>query len=86
MIRVIVAVFDRAAETFGTPFDVPHTNVAIRHFTDEANNKDSEIHQHADDYDLYHVGSFDNNNGAIYAPEGAPVRLARAKDLVRKQE
>lgn len=63
MKQVIVAVKDRAAETFGRPMFVPAIGVALRSFSDEINRNDpnNQLYNHPDDFDLYELGSFDDS-------------------------
>jgi hypothetical protein len=63
MKQVIVAVKDRAAETFGRPMFVPAIGVALRSFSDEINRNDSnnQLYNHPDDFDLYELGTFDDS-------------------------
>lgn len=77
-VHILVAVRDLATETFARPFCVSHARQAVRSFGDECNNPDSEISKHADDYELWTVGYFDDANGSISADL---QRIARASDL-----
>ena len=63
MKQVIVAVKDRAAETFGRPMFVPAIGVALRSFSDEINRNDpnNQLYNHPDDFDIYELGSFDDS-------------------------
>lgn len=67
MIQIICAVKDRAADAFGRPLFVPSVGIAIRSFSDEVNRSDSEnqMFNHSDDFDLYEIGTFDDNTGII---------------------
>lgn len=83
MKQFVVSVKDRAAEIFNRPFFVPHRNVAVRDFTDEVNRSapDNQLNKHPDDFDLYLLGSFDDNTG-MFEMEPAPVVIVRAKDVL----
>lgn len=61
----IVAVRDRGVDAFGVPFFVRHKNEAVRSFKDEVNRNGSIFNNHPDDYDLYLLGSFDDNGGKL---------------------
>lgn len=76
----IVAVRDLATETFGRPFSVHHPRQAIRSFTDEVNNPESEVGRHAEDYELFQLGTFDDATGELTSDI---TRLVRATDLKR---
>lgn len=78
---VVCAVKDRAVNAYNRPIFVPTVGVAIRSFNDEANRKDSEMNNHPEDYDLYELGSWDDETG-IYEPVDVPRVVARAQDSV----
>jgi hypothetical protein len=67
MKHIICTVYDRAAETYARPMFVPSIGVAIRSFTDEVNRNDSnnQLFNHADDFDLYELGEFDDQTSRI---------------------
>lgn len=80
----VCAVKDRAVDAFNRPLFVPTIGVAIRSFQDEFNRKDSELAAHPEDYDLYHLGEWDDQT-AIYTALEAPRVITRAQDLVIKE-
>jgi hypothetical protein len=84
MLQFVVSVKDRAADVFNRPFFVPHRNVAVRDFTDEVNRNasDNQLNKHPDDFDLYLLGTFDDNAGT-FDMEEQPVVLVRAKDVIQ---
>ena len=67
----VCAVKDRAVDAFNRPIYVPTIGVAIRSFTDEVNRKDSELANHPEDYDLYELGTWDDQT-AVYTPLEVP--------------
>lgn len=64
---IIVSVYDRAAGVFSRPFISPSAGMAIRSFSDEVNRVgvDSVMNAHADDYDLFLIGYFEDVTGLI---------------------
>lgn len=82
MINVICSVKDRAADAYGRPLFVPSVGLAIRSFTDEVNRDapDNQMFHHSDDFDLFELGTFDDNTGIIecYA---VPKQLALGKQV-----
>ena len=76
----IVAIRDRAVDSFGNPVAVVAIGQATRSFGDEIRNPESNMHRHPDDYDLYHIGSFDTSTGAIVSRE-TPEMIAIGKSL-----
>ena len=81
MKRIVVAVRDRAADTFGSPFYVVAIGQAIRSFSDEVNRRadDNQLFQHPEDFDLYELGVFDDSTGLFET--GVPRQAAVGKDL-----
>lgn len=83
MTMMVFAVRDSAVDAFMNPFVAPAAGAAIRSFTDEVNrpSADNAVNKHADDYDLYHIGSYIPGTGAL---EACPPRLLiRGKDALR---
>jgi len=82
MISVIVSVRDTAAEAFGRPMYLQSLGVAIRSFTDEVNreDKDNQLFNHPDDFDLYELGLFDDSIGK-YEIRDNPSVIVRGKDV-----
>lgn len=81
---VAVAVKDLAVGAFMRPFFVQSRGVANRSFADEVNNAESPMNKHPEDYELYELGSFDEESGRLAEHEdGAPVLLSRGKDVHR---
>lgn len=76
----VCAVRDRAVDAFGQPFFVRHKNEAIRSFKEEINRDGSVFKNHPDDYDLYHLGAFDDGSGRLDPAE--PELIAIGKSLV----
>lgn len=85
MILKIMAVRDRAVDAFGQPFFVTAIGQAVRSFKDEVNNAGSSIGNHPDDYDLYHIGDYDDSVGAVSAIL-PPAMVAVGKSLVNTKE
>lgn len=81
MLLQIVTIYDRATEAYGRPVFVNHTGEALRSFMDEANNPQSEIGKHPNDYELFAVGVYDTDTAAF--TQNTSERLARASDMVK---
>lgn len=77
----VVSIYDRALDAFSRPVFVNSVGQAIRSFGDEVNNVQSEMSKHPDDYDLYHLGSFDDSSGKFVCLD-EPKQLALGKQLV----
>lgn len=75
----ILAVRDRAINAFGTPIFTRTVSAGIRAFAEEAQRKESEICKHPEDYDLYELGEYNDDTGAI--TPCAPRMVAIGKDV-----
>lgn len=82
MIQIIVSVFDRASNAFGRPIFVPAIGAAIRSFQDEINREaqDNTMYHHPDDYDLFELGTYNDEDGSIEALD-RPKQIAIGKQL-----
>lgn len=63
----VMAVRDCKMEAYNAPFTVATVGAAIRSFTDAVNDKDNkgDIAKHAKDFDLFHLGTYDDETGKI---------------------
>lgn len=88
MKHVVVSVRDRAADTFGRPFFVAALGAAIRAFSDEVNREsaDNAIFHHPEDFDLYEVGSFDDDTGDLVAVQPRMVAVGKDIRMSKKKE
>jgi len=76
----VYAVRDLKAASFIFPhFDITHGQ-AIRGFGDSVRNPKSPFGLHPEDYSLYHIGEFDEEQG-ILIPIKVPVLLSSATDF-----
>lgn len=85
----IFSVFDLKSGLYGRPFVAAATGVAIRQFTDEVNRSEAEnlLYHHPADFDLYHVGNFDETTGLVNpvsaTDDAKPICILRAIDVKR---
>lgn len=87
---VVIAVKDRAADVFGMPNYHHSIGTAIRAFGDEINRKaeNNMFNAHPEDFDLFQMGTYDDNTGEFEKPEhlgGRPRQIAVGKDLHNKE-
>lgn len=77
----VVGVFDSAVQAFGRPIFCPAIGAAVRSFTDEVNRAapDNQMHQHPDDFVLWELAQFDEENGVFLQLDKRI--LARGKDV-----
>jgi hypothetical protein len=83
MLMTVVSILDTAAGAYGRPAFVASQGVAVRQFQDEVNRADeqNQLYKHFDDFQLYELGSFDDNTGTFSLHE-SPKLICRAKDVV----
>jgi len=77
--HTVCAVWDNAAQAFAAPFTVPSSNVAVRSFAREVNREadTNNIYHHAADYELWMLGTYNDEEGAF---TNHKERLCRAID------
>lgn len=73
MIIRVFAVYDSKTVAFMQPFFSQSSGSAMRAFGDAANDKQSGLYKHPGDYQLYEIGTFDDNEGFLKAC--VPVKL-----------
>lgn len=79
---IIITVKDNAVEAFQPVSNVRAKGEAIRSFIDAINNpQNKQLHDHPEDFDLYTVGTYDDQTGNI-TPH-TPERLMRGTDAKR---
>lgn len=76
----VMAVRDRAIDTFGQPFCAAAKGAAIRSFGDEVKRVDAsnQLNKHPEDFDLYFLCEYDDQTGKF--SEGSPEQIAVGKD------
>lgn len=67
MIHSVFSVFDAKAEAFLPPFVLPKTEMAQRVFSDCVNSNDHQFSKHPDDYTLFHLGTWSDEDG-LFTP------------------
>lgn len=61
----IFSIFDSKLDAFAPPFFMSTLGQATRAFTDEAFNPQSLLSKHPEDYTLFELGEFDDQNAAF---------------------
>lgn len=80
----VLACFDSKAGVFSVPFFLTTVSLGLRAFSDAANIPDHAINKHPEDYSLFLLGEWNDENGAFIAlPE--PKSLGNALNF-KKQE
>lgn len=79
------AVYDRAAEAFHPPYFSPAIGLAVRSFQDACTDAQSAIAKHAEDYELFEVGVFDDELG-VFEPLARPTRISTGREILSLRE
>jgi len=80
----VLAIRDRAIDSYGQPFFSASVGGAVRSFSDEVNRpgENNQLHKHPEDFDLFLLGEFDDQTGEFDTTR--PAQVAVGKDLVIK--
>lgn len=75
------SVYDGKAQAFAAPFFMPAVGVAIRAFTDLANDKNTSVAKHPTDYSLFEIGEFDDGDASVVR-RTPPLNLGLASSFI----
>lgn len=81
MIHQVIAVKDVKAGHYAKPVAVPTDAVGVRAFADAVNDSSSEYFKHPEDYEIWNIGTYDDNTGELVASQ--PRQLANAIALLK---
>lgn len=80
--KKICAVRDRAIDAFGQPIFCHTVSEAIRAFADQVNNRQSPMNSHPEDYDLYLIGTYADEDGSLVGEK--PQMIAAGKEVFKE--
>lgn len=83
MIHIICSVLDAKAQYYARPFTARTDGEAIRIFSDAVNDNQTAFFHHPEDYQLYRVGTFDDDTGIVV---GLPPHLLIAGHAVERKD
>lgn len=75
------AIYDAKAAAYMQPFTSTNHATAIRMWEAAVKQEGSQFNQHAEDFSMWHIGSFNEDDGTIEPV--IPVSIARALDFVQ---
>lgn len=78
----IFTVLDMCVGRYLEPFFQTNSNEALRSFGAICAKEGHQFNMHAEDYALYHIGTYDPESGMILPLE--PRKLANASDFIAK--
>lgn len=76
----IYNVYDAKAECYLTPIFFKTHALAIRAFENAINTPEHDFNRYSEDYTLFHIGDYDEDNGTI-TPVLTLVPLSKANEL-----
>lgn len=80
----IFAIRDRQLNAYMQPFFAPTPGAASRSFRDLVNEKGHELNKHPEDYELWHLGAFNDQDASFKNGEGFPRQIALAINLIEQ--
>ncbi len=84
MLHQIFTVFDSKTAAYLPPMYMQTKPAMIRALTDTVNDPSHQFHLHPEDYTLFYLGSFNDEN-AVFDLEKSPVALATCLELMAQQ-
>lgn len=85
MIQNVYTIKDAKSNTFANPFYSINHNTAIRSFNQAANDPQTTIHQYPEDFSLYYLGTFNDEN-ADFKAEQTPQFVANPTTVKKVEE
>lgn len=82
MLHQIFTVYDSKAQAYLQPFYAPTKGAAIRVFSDICNDGTHPFNRHPEDYTLFALGEFDDNNGKLLSLT-TPAPIGKAIEFVQ---
>lgn len=83
--KKVYTVYDSKAEMYHPPFYQLTRGLAIRAFTDLANDPSTDVGRHPEDYYLYEIGEYDEST-AFFTQDNPPVSLGCAIEFVQPKD
>lgn len=80
----IYSIRDSKGEIYNPPFFNKTHGEAERNFRDLANDKQTTVGRHPEDYDLYYIGEYDDQTGKVQAND-TPHHIVKAVNLVKPE-
>lgn len=81
---MVFSIFDSKAKAYNTPFFMPQRGQAMRSFGDLVCDEKSAISVHPEDYSLFQVGLYDDENGMFDKDFSVPEYLCKGVDFIKK--
>jgi len=85
MITQIFSVYDSKTKAYFPPMYFPTIGAAIRTMEDTLLDQDNQITRHPEDYTLFHIGEWNDENATITMLKTA-VKIGIAHEFIRQHE
>ncbi len=82
MKQLAFSVYDEKAECFAHPFFTSTVGIAARMMAEWANNENSMVAKHPEDFTLYHVGFWTDNDAKLHQLD-TPKFIAKATEYIK---
>lgn len=79
----VYAIRDAQVNSYSQPFYSPTHGSALRAFSDHVNDPQSAPNKHPDDFNLYHLGTFNDETGQLVAVD--PTRIGTALEYIKEK-
>lgn len=81
----VLSVRDIKADSFGRPFFTTSLGEAVRSFSDEVNRaaEDNLLYKHPDDFELFHLGMFDTDDGTFESHRPVSQAVAASHKVLK---
>ena len=83
MIINVYTIFDVKAQFYNKPFYLANDSVAVRTFSDLANDPQTDVAKHPEDYILFALGTYNDETAKIEWNE--PKTMCRAHELINRE-
>ena len=67
MLYQIFTIYDSKAQNYHIPYQFKNEAIAIRQFGDMCNDPETTISKHPEDYTLFHLGAWDDQNSTPFS-------------------
>ncbi len=81
---IAFSIFDEKATLYSSPFFTTAIGLATRMFSDLANNTETNIGKHPEDYKLYKIGTFTDNDAKLKSDDTIAL-IASATDFLERE-
>ena len=82
MKQQVFSIYDSKAQAYFPPFYLHNSQMAIRQFGDMVNDPESRVSKHPEDYTLFHLAEWDDQDSKHKTPKNSPESLGNGAQFV----